>query len=176
LFGEEASEAASAAAKLGARGAKALQEMMPKVAPGLRRYIAAALGSAGTASGDAAAVEFLLDKDPGVVASAVRSLISQVPTLTASKKHVLTEQLLHLLKDTKTNLPIASAAARAASSAMRPSTTRPGPGLGRPRTRAVRPTSAGRRTWAGARTWAARATTGRARPGSARSPAGCGTG
>ncbi len=109
--GEEASEAANAAAKLGARAVKALQDMMPKVAPGLRRYIAAALGSAGTASGDAAAVEFLLDNDPGVVASAVRSLISQVPTLSAAKKHSLAEQLLQLLKDAKTKLPVASEAA-----------------------------------------------------------------
>lgn len=109
--GEEASEAAHAAAKLGARGAKALQEMMPKVSPGLRRYIAAALGSAGTASGDAAAIEFLLDKDPGVIASAVRSLVSQVPTLSPAKKNSLAEQLLHLLKDAKTKLPVVSEAA-----------------------------------------------------------------
>ncbi len=109
--GEEASEAANAAAKLGARAAKALQDMMPKVAPGLRRYIAAALGSAGTASGDAAAVEFLLDNDPGVVASAVRSLISQVPTLTAAKKQSLATQLLEMLKDAKSKLPVASEAA-----------------------------------------------------------------
>src|SRR4029079_8503077 len=51
MGGEEASEAANAAAKLGAKAAKSLQDMMPKIAPGLRRYIAAALGSAGTASG-----------------------------------------------------------------------------------------------------------------------------
>lgn len=109
--GDEASEAANAAAKLGAKAAKALQDMMPKVAPGLRRYIAAALGSAGTASGDAAAVEFLLDNDPGVVASAVRSLISQVPTLSPAKKQSLADQLSHLLKDAKSKLPVASEAA-----------------------------------------------------------------
>lgn len=109
--GEGASESAHAAAKIGARGAKALQDLMSKVSPGLRRYIAAALGAAGTASADAAAVEFLLDKDPGVVSSAVRSLISQVPTLSASKKNSLAEQLLALLKDAKSALPIASQAA-----------------------------------------------------------------
>jgi hypothetical protein len=109
--GEEASEAANAAAKLGARGAKALQDMMPRVAPGLRRYIAAALGAAGTASADAAAVEFLLDKDPGVVASAVRSLVAQAPTLSAAKKSAIADQLLGLLKDTKTKLAPASEAA-----------------------------------------------------------------
>ena len=109
--GDEASESANAAAKLGARGTKALQDLMSKVAPGLRRYIASALGASGSASGDAAAIEFLLDKDPGVVGSAVRSLISQVPTMSAAKKHSLSEQLLHLLKDGKTGLPVASEAA-----------------------------------------------------------------
>lgn len=109
--GDEASEAAHAAAKLGAKGSRALQDLMPKVSPGLRRYIAAALGSAGTASADAAAVEFLLDSDPGVVASAVRSLVSQAPTLSAAKKSTLAHQLLQHLKDAKTVLPAASQAA-----------------------------------------------------------------
>jgi HEAT repeat protein len=109
--GDEASRAAEVAAKLGARGARALQEMMHKLAPGQRRYIAAALGSAGNASADAAAVEFLRDKDPGVVESAVRSLIRQVPALTAAKKHSLAEQLLALLKHGKSGLPAASESA-----------------------------------------------------------------
>lgn len=109
--GEEGSDAAAAAARLGARGAKALQDMMPKVAPGLRRVIASALGAAGTASGEAAAVEFLLDKDPGVIASAVKSLIAQVPTLSAAKKHTLAEQLIDHLEDAKSGLPPASRAA-----------------------------------------------------------------
>jgi HEAT repeat protein len=109
--GDEASRAAEVAAKLGARGAKALQEMMHKLAPGQRRYIAAALGGAGNASADAAAVEFLRDKDPGVVESAVRSLIRQVPTLTAAKKRSLAEPLLALLKNGKSGLPTASESA-----------------------------------------------------------------
>src|SRR5262245_10284163 len=37
--GEGAEAAAHAAAKLGAKGTRALQELMPRVAPGLRRYI-----------------------------------------------------------------------------------------------------------------------------------------
>ena len=109
--GEEASRAAEVAARLGARGTKALQEMMHKLAPGQRRYIAAALGSAGNASADAAAVEFLRDKDPGVVESAVRSLIRQVPTLSAAKKRSLAEPLLALLKHGKSGLPPASESA-----------------------------------------------------------------
>src|SRR5207245_1125187 len=38
--GEEADLAAQAAARLGAKGTRSLQDLMPKVAPGLRRYIA----------------------------------------------------------------------------------------------------------------------------------------
>src|SRR3954449_6045931 len=47
--GPEAEAAALAAARLGARGAKGLHDLMPKVSPGLRRYIASALSSAGAA-------------------------------------------------------------------------------------------------------------------------------
>ena len=69
--GEEADAAAHAAAHLGAKGTRALQELMPKVSPGLRRYIASALAGGGTASATAAAAAVLLDKDPGVVEAAV---------------------------------------------------------------------------------------------------------
>src|SRR5882762_6870661 len=43
--GAESELAVQAAARLGARGTKALQELMPKVAPGLRRRIAGALAA-----------------------------------------------------------------------------------------------------------------------------------
>src|SRR5205823_10657532 len=72
--GHEADEAAHAAARIGPKGTRALQELMPRVAPGLRRYIAAALAGGGTASATAAAAAVLLDRDPGVVEAAVRSL------------------------------------------------------------------------------------------------------
>src|SRR5437762_3318298 len=72
--GPEAEQSAEAAVRLGAKGTKALQQLMPKVAPGLRRYIAAALASGGTGV-DAAALAMLRDKDPNVVESAVRSLV-----------------------------------------------------------------------------------------------------
>ena len=97
--GQEADEAAHAAARLGARGTRALQELMPKVAPGLRRYIAAALAGGGTASATAAAAAVLLDKDPGVVEAAVRSLAEQIPTLAAAQRHAWTDQLLELAGD-----------------------------------------------------------------------------
>ncbi len=106
--GAEADEAAHAAAHLGAKGTRALQELMPKVAPGLRRYIAAALAGGGTASATAAAAAVLLDKDPGVVEAAVRSLAEQIPTLSTAQRHAWTDQLLELAKDRKAALSTAT--------------------------------------------------------------------
>ncbi len=106
--GVEAEEAARAAARLGARGARGLQALMPRVAPGLRRYIAAAL--AGTGS-DGAAVGVLLDHDPGVVEAAARSLMAQLPTLSRAARKHLVEELLALASDRKNPLPPASALA-----------------------------------------------------------------
>ena len=74
---------------------------MPKVAPGLRRYIAAALAGGGTASATAAAAAVLLDKDPGVVEAAVRSLAEQIPALASAQRHAWTDQLLELAGDRK---------------------------------------------------------------------------
>jgi HEAT repeat protein len=95
--GEEAEAAAQAAARLGARGTRALQELMPRVAPGLRRYIAAALGAGGNTSAESAAVAVLLDKDPGVVEAAVRSLAEHVPTLTPAHRRAWADQLLGMV-------------------------------------------------------------------------------
>jgi hypothetical protein len=106
--GTEAEEAARAAARLGARGHRGLQELMPRVAPGLRRYIAAALAAAG---GDGAGVGVLLDHDPGVVEAAARSLMAQLPTLPAAPRKHLIEHLLELASDRKNPLPPASALA-----------------------------------------------------------------
>ena len=99
--GEEAEQAAQAAAKMGAKGSRALQELMPKVAPGLRRYIASALAAAGTTSAETAAVAVLLDRDPGVVEAAGRSLLAQVPTLTPAHRKTLAGQLLELIDNKK---------------------------------------------------------------------------
>ncbi len=109
--GEEAEQAAQAAARLGTKGTRALQELMPKVAPGLRRYIAAALAAAGTASAGTAAVAVLLDKDPGVVEAAVRSLLAGVPALTPAHRKALAEQLLGLVGNKKDPLSVASESA-----------------------------------------------------------------
>jgi hypothetical protein len=109
--GEEAELAAQAAARLGARGTRALQELMPKVAPGLRRYIAAALAGGGTASSSAAAVGVLLDTDPKVVEAAVASLIGQIPSLSSAQRRAWADQLLAVAEDHATPHPPATAAA-----------------------------------------------------------------
>src|SRR5579875_4058710 len=74
---------------------------MSKVAPGLRRYIASALAAAGTASAETAAVAVLLDRDPGVVEAAGRSLLAQVPALTPAHRKALADQLLALISNKK---------------------------------------------------------------------------
>jgi HEAT repeat protein len=108
--GEESEQAALAAARLGSKGTRALQDLMPKVAPGLRRYIGAALAAGGSGA-DEAAVTVLLDKDPGVIEAAARSLIGQLPTLGKAPRQALADQLLHVLADKKRPLPAPSEAA-----------------------------------------------------------------
>jgi hypothetical protein len=99
--GEESELAALAAAKLGARGTKALQALMHRVAPGLRRRIAGALAAAGTASAGSAAMDALLDSDPGVVDAAARSLSAEIPTMPQAARRALADHLLALLAATK---------------------------------------------------------------------------
>lgn len=107
--GEEAEIAAQAAARLGAKGIRAVQARMAEAPPGLRRRLAAALAEAGTASAETAAVDALLDDDPGVIDAAVRTLSSEVPSLSAGQRRALVDRLLELLQTKKgTRLPLAS--------------------------------------------------------------------
>src|SRR5262249_8855160 len=110
--GPESEAAALAAARRGSKGPRALQELMPQVAPGLRRRIAGAVAAAGTAGAETVAIDALLDKDPGVVDAATRSLIAEVPSLTEAHRTALTTNLLELLAAArKTPLLPASATA-----------------------------------------------------------------
>jgi len=102
--GSEGELAAQAAARLGARGTKALQDLMPEVAPGVRRKIAAALGAAGNPSAESAAVDSLLDTDPGVVEATTRALIASLPTLPVGPRQALADHLLQLLAHKKKRL------------------------------------------------------------------------
>ncbi len=99
--GAESEAAALAAARLGDRGIRGLQELMHHVASGLRRRIAAAMASSGGASAETAAVEALLDTDPGVVDAAARSLSAEIPSLDTASRETLGERLLGLLKKKK---------------------------------------------------------------------------
>ena len=112
LGGEEGEAAAYAVARLGARGTRALQELMPQTAPGLRRRIASALAATDTASAETAALDALLDNDPGVVDASARSLISKVPSFSKQHRKALVERVLDLLGARKPHaLPLASEAA-----------------------------------------------------------------
>jgi len=60
-----------------AKAVKALHDLCPKVAPGLRRYIASRARGRRVRGADHAALGFLQDSDPGVVEATVRSLIAR---------------------------------------------------------------------------------------------------
>ncbi|HEV3236198.1 MAG TPA: HEAT repeat domain-containing protein, partial [Gemmataceae bacterium] len=107
--GEESELAALAAAKLGPKGTKGLQNLMGKVAPGLRRRIAGALGAAGTASSNSAAVQSLLDSDPGVIDAAARTLSAEIHSLNSTQRRQLGEQFIDLLNQPRKNAPLSVA-------------------------------------------------------------------
>lgn len=109
--GPEAEIAARAAARLGAKGVRALREAMARVAPGLRRRIAAALGAGQTTGADTAALEMLLDSDPGVVDAASRSLGLKIPSLSREQRRTLANGVVDTLDGGRGELtPIAEAA------------------------------------------------------------------
>lgn len=102
--GSEANLAADAAVKLGADAVRKLQDLMHHVAPGLRRYIAAALTSV-SAAGAEAGVTVLLDKDPQVALAAANAIIGRIPSMSPSHRSALGTELLALATDKKNKLP-----------------------------------------------------------------------
>lgn len=104
--GPEAAAAAEAAAMIGAKGVKGLQDLMHKVVPGVRKYIAAALTAA--VSHDAAGLAVLTDADPQVAASASAAIIAKIPTLSPDRKKELAEELTALVKNKKKPIPATS--------------------------------------------------------------------
>ena len=89
--GPESAAAAEAASRLGARAIHTLQDLMGDVAPGLRRRIAGALAGSGTQAASSAAVQVLLDPDPGVVDAAARSLLGELPGFSAARERDLAD-------------------------------------------------------------------------------------
>ena len=73
------------------------------MAPGLRRYIGAALAGAG-AEANASALDVLHDSDPGVVEAAVKSLLTQVPSYSPAQHKALATQLLSVANNKKTRM------------------------------------------------------------------------
>lgn len=106
--GPEAPLAADAAVLMGAKGIKGLQDLMHKVVPGVRKYIAAALTSAISHGGDAAGVAVLLDRDPHVAASAASAIIAKIPEFEGDRKKSLAKELVTLAKNKKKPLPTTS--------------------------------------------------------------------
>lgn len=103
--GVEGEMAAHAAAKLGAKGAKALQDVIHRVVPGVRKYIAAALADAeADGSKDASGIAMLQEKDPYVVEAAVNTLASRIPTLNAKTQAALADELFEMAKSKKVKL------------------------------------------------------------------------
>jgi HEAT repeat protein len=99
--GEESEAAADAAAKLGAKAVRGLQELMGHVSPGLRRRIAGALAASGAVGAHSAGVQALLDTDPGVVEAAARSLLTRIPDLPPAGRRELGDQVLAALNPAK---------------------------------------------------------------------------
>jgi HEAT repeat protein len=99
--GPEVEGAVRAIGHLGARGTKALGQVMHAAGPALRRRIAAVLALAGTESAVLATAASLLDEDPGVVEASAKSLAAEVPLLSAAQKRTLAEHLLPMVAPAK---------------------------------------------------------------------------
>ncbi len=106
--GPEAPLAAEAAVAMGAKGVKALQDLMHKVVPGVRKYIAAALTSSVGHGSDAAGLSVLLDRDPHVAASAAQSIIGKIADFEPGRKKVLAKELVAIARNKKKPLPTTS--------------------------------------------------------------------
>lgn len=103
--GAEGELAAEAAAHLGPKGTAALQNVIHKVVPGVRKYIAAALaGAEADGAKDASGIAMLREKDPAVVEAAVNTLAGRIPTLDKKRKQALADELFDLSKSKKVKL------------------------------------------------------------------------
>jgi HEAT repeat protein len=110
--GGEVEAAVQAAGHLGARGARAVGQVMAESSPALRRRIAGALALGGTDSAAVASAHALLDEDAGVVDAAARALAGQVASFSAGQRRALAQHLIELLAPKKK--PPLSAASEAA--------------------------------------------------------------
>ncbi len=105
--GPESEAAADAVAALGTKGSATLHDLMPRVAPGLRRYIAAALCAS---AADGNELDVLTDKDPAVVDAAVNALATMIPTMEPKRRKSLADALIKLAGSKRAKLPPAAEA------------------------------------------------------------------
>jgi HEAT repeat protein len=96
--GVEVEAAAQAAGRVGTRGARAMEQVMARAAPALRRRIAAALALGGTESAARTTAHALHDPDPGVVDAAARSLAAEVASFSAGQRRALAQDLIQSLR------------------------------------------------------------------------------
>ncbi len=96
--GPELEPAVKAASQLGAKGTKAMAQIMDSAPPGLRLRIANELAKSGTGSGLVVTAHGLLDDNPILVDSAARSLIKEVPTFSTPQRHALAKFLIESLE------------------------------------------------------------------------------
>lgn len=110
--GLEGELAAQSAARLGSKGTAALQDVIHKVVPGVRKYIAAALaGAEADGAKDASGIAMLQEKDPAVVEAAVNTLAGRIPSLDARRQRALADELFELARSKKVKLTPAGEAA-----------------------------------------------------------------
>ena len=103
--GTEGDASAKSAAAMGAKGVKALQELLHKVVPGVRKYIAAALAETGVDGSDAAATNVFLEPDHTMAEAAEHAIGSRIGEMTEAKKKDLATQLVKLATSKKPPLP-----------------------------------------------------------------------
>ncbi len=108
--GPELEPAVQAASHLGARGVRAMGNIMNETTPALRSRMAAVLAKSGTGGGLVVTAHTLLDPDPKVVDAAARSLAGEVPTFSTAQKQALAKFLSESLKTKKELAPKTEAA------------------------------------------------------------------
>jgi hypothetical protein len=109
--GSEGAAAAKSAAMLGAKGVTALQELLHKVVPGVRKYIAIALAETGVDGSGAAAIDVFRESDAAVTDAAAQAIAARIPDMSAAKKKSLASELVKLATAKKSPIPASSESA-----------------------------------------------------------------
>lgn len=103
--GPEGDASAKAAAMTGPKGVKGLHDLLHKVVPGVRKYIAAALAEADVSGADEAGVAVFRDADAQVAEAAAQAITARIPQMSESKKTGLATELVKLAMAKKPPLP-----------------------------------------------------------------------